>query len=181
MELCESTSNFDLLFLGVSKTSPLRLEKNKKSTFSFSSPSLSSPRLLSSSLSSGNHFLSFFFFTRVRVGISVEGEHTKTKLLERQKERKRGSLVAGGEQTTTGPLSLSLSLHPPLSHTGDISSVVVLELAPVGPAGLPEGADLLLGHVLSRLLESLPVEGAELVEALFVDFFFFFWWWWSRL
>ena len=165
----------------MSKTSPLRLEKNKKSTFSFSSPSLSSPRLLSSSLSSGNHFLSFFFFTRVRVGISVEGEHTKTKLLERQKERKRGSLVAGGEQTTTGPLSLSLSLHPPLSHTGDISSVVVLELAPVGPAGLPEGADLLLGHVLSRLLESLPVEGAELVEALFVDFFFFFWWWWSRL
>ena len=44
--------------------------------------------------------------------------------------------------------------------------VVVLELAPVGPARLPERPDLLFSHILARLLEGLPVQGAELVEAL---------------
>ena len=95
-------------------------------------------------------------------------------------------MVAGGvgaKRRSRVPLSLSLSsrsffffLPSLFSHTGEttLPSVVVLELAPVGPAGLPEGADLLLGHVLPGLLEGLPVEGAELVEALWKSFFFFF-------
>lgn len=89
----------------------------------------------------------------------------KTKICTRGRE----GFFAGGAKRRSSPLP---SL--PCSSSSPKFLVVVLELAPVGPAGLPERPDLLLGHVLARLLERLPVEVAELLEALWMIFLFGF-------